>query len=206
MVGAGTLNDVSAKSLWTPESVYPDAKRLYAEYRLNALHKPEYPLLVIVSGSGQLEMERAILSEHRLCGTVVITTSAGKDELRRRGAAALTSVEVHALNSNAAGIPPQEILQLLQSQFAVKTLLHEGGPTLFGQFVAAGAIDEFFLTLSPQIAGRSGDIARPGVVQGVEFAPDSAPRFQIVRRQGKRFVPVPSATAARANPNCASRK
>jgi len=29
-------------------------------------------------------------------------------------------------------------------------LLHEGGPTLFGQFLAAEAVDELFLTLSPQ--------------------------------------------------------
>src|SRR5579863_8673790 len=41
MVGAGTLHDVSAESLWTPESTYPDAKHFYAEYRV-ALHKPEY--------------------------------------------------------------------------------------------------------------------------------------------------------------------
>ena len=33
MVGAGTLQDAGANSLWTPEYVYPDAKRLYAEYR-----------------------------------------------------------------------------------------------------------------------------------------------------------------------------
>ena len=35
MVGAGTLHDVSAESLWTPEFAYP-AKRFYAEYRVNA--------------------------------------------------------------------------------------------------------------------------------------------------------------------------
>src|SRR5580658_8246767 len=40
MVGAGTLQDVSANSLWTPEFVYPDAKSLFAGYRVNALHKP----------------------------------------------------------------------------------------------------------------------------------------------------------------------
>jgi riboflavin biosynthesis pyrimidine reductase len=179
MVGAGTLNDVSAKSLWTPEYVYPDAKRLFAEYRLNALHKPEYPLLVIVSGSGRLEMERAIFRTPAM-RAVVITTSAGKDELTRRGAAARSSVEVHALSSNSGSIPPQAILQLLHSQFGVKTLLHEGGPTLFGQFLAAGAVDELFLTLSPQIAGRERDVTRPAVVQGVQFLPDSAPWFQMV--------------------------
>jgi riboflavin biosynthesis pyrimidine reductase len=46
--------------------------------------------------------------------------------------------------------------------------------------LAADAVDEFFLTLSPQIAGRIGDVTRPAVVQGVQFLPDSAPWFQIV--------------------------
>jgi riboflavin biosynthesis pyrimidine reductase len=177
MIGAGTLQDVSANSLWTPEYVYPDAKRLYAEYRVNALHKPEYPLLVIVSGSGQLELERAIFRTPSM-RTVVITTPAGRDELTRRGAADLSSVEVHALNSSGGSIAPLAILELLQSQYGVSTLLHEGGPTLFGQFLAAEAIDELFLTLSPQVAGRKGESARPAIVQGVEFVPNSAPRFQ----------------------------
>jgi riboflavin biosynthesis pyrimidine reductase len=175
MVGAGTLRDVSAKSLWTPEYVYPDAKRFYAEYRANALHKPEYPLLVIVSGSGQLEVERAIFQSPAM-RTVVITTPAGRDELTRRGA----TTQIYSLDTNSGSIDPQAILQLLQSQFGVKTVLHEGGPTLFGQFLAAGAVDELFLTLSPQIAGRRGDATRPAIVQGVEFVPDSAPGFQVV--------------------------
>jgi riboflavin biosynthesis pyrimidine reductase len=84
------------------------------------------------------------------------------------------------LNSGSGGIPPQAMLQLLQSQYGVKTLLHEGGPTLFGQFLAAEFVDELFLTLSPQISGRKGDPTRPAVVQGVEFLPDSAPWFQMV--------------------------
>ncbi len=149
------------------------------EYRVRAQHKPEYPLLVIVSGTGQLELNRAIFRTP-VMRTVVITTSAGRDELARRGAATLTSVEVHALKSSRGSIAPRAILQLLQSQFGVKTLLHEGGPTLFGQFLAAKAVDELFLTLSPQIAGRKGDATRPAVVQGVRFLPDSAPWFQMV--------------------------
>ena len=179
IVGAGTLHDISAKSLWTPEYTYPDAKHLYAEYRASGLHKPEYPLLAIVSGSGQLELERAIFQTPAM-RTVVITTSAGRDELTRRGFATLDSVEVHALSSSGGSIAPQAILELLESQFEVKTLLHEGGPTLFGQFLAADAVDELFLTLSPQIAGRERDATRPAVVQGVQFLPDSAPWFQMV--------------------------
>ena len=36
MVGAGTLHEVGAKSLWTPGYAYPGAKDLYEEYRVNA--------------------------------------------------------------------------------------------------------------------------------------------------------------------------
>lgn len=179
MVGAGTLNDVGAKSLWTPEYIYPAAKHLYEEYRVNALHKPKYPLLVIISGSGQLELDRAIFRTPAI-PTVVITTPAGRDQLTRRGAATLRSVEIHALDSRSGNIAPRTILKLLRAQFGVATLLHEGGPKLFGQFLAAGSVDELFLTVSPQIAGRDGDALRPAVVQGVAFVPGSAPWFQMV--------------------------
>jgi len=92
----------------------------------------------------------------------------------------LDSVEVHALKSSSGGIAPLPILRLLKSQFGIRMLLHEGGPTLFGQFLAAEAVDELFLTVSPQIAGRKADAIRPGLVQGVEFVPDSAPWFQLL--------------------------
>ena len=72
------------------------------------------------------------------------------------------------------------MIQFLRSQFGVQILLHEGGPTLFGQFLAAEAVDELFLTLSPQIAGRAARTNRPGIVQGVEFAPNDAPWYQLV--------------------------
>jgi riboflavin biosynthesis pyrimidine reductase len=51
---------------------------------------------------------------------------------------------------------------------------------LFGQFLAAEAVDELFLTLSPQIAGRKTDTARPGIVQGMEFLPAMAPWFHLL--------------------------
>ena len=54
IVGARTVLETGPQSLWTAESIYPDAKHLYAEYRVNVLHKPPRPLLVVVSGSGKL--------------------------------------------------------------------------------------------------------------------------------------------------------
>jgi riboflavin biosynthesis pyrimidine reductase len=179
MVGARTVRDVSPKSLWIPEYTYPDARHLYMEYRLSVLHKPKYPLLVVVSGSGRLELERAIFRTPGV-RTVVITTSAGRDELTRAGATTLGSVEIHALNSSSGSIAPLSILRFLNLQFGIRMLLHEGGPKLFGQFLAAEAVDELFMTLSPQIAGRKEDAIRPALVQGVEFMPDCAPWFQLL--------------------------
>jgi riboflavin biosynthesis pyrimidine reductase len=179
MVGVRTVHDVSPHSLWIPEYTYPDAKHLYTEYRLNILHKPEYPLVVIVSGSGKLELERAIFRTPGV-RTVVITTPAGRDALARAGAAKLSSVQIHALDARDGTIAPLAILQLLSAQHGVGRLLHEGGPTLFGQLLAAEAVDELFLTLSPQIAGRSSNASRPALVQGTEFMPNSAPWLQLL--------------------------
>lgn len=178
LVGARTFEAVSPESLWTPEDTYPDAKALYAEYRLNVLHKPEYPLLVIVSGTGRLDLDRAIFRTPGV-RTVLITTPDGEAVLSKAGARRLPSVRIHALDPGCGAIAPSAILQILHVKLGVKTLLHEGGPTLFGQFLAAEAVDELFLTLSPKIAGR-GAVIRPGLVQGMEFHPEATPRFQLL--------------------------
>jgi riboflavin biosynthesis pyrimidine reductase len=179
MVGARTVQDVSPESLWIPEYSYPDAKYLYNDYRANILHKPEYPFLVVVSGNGRLDLERAIFRTPGM-RTIVITTAAGRDALARAGATKLSSVQIHALDARGGTIDPLAILRLLYTQLGVRRLLHEGGPTLFGQFLAKEAIDELFLTLSPQIAGRRTDAIRPGLVQGTEFMPNCAPWFQLL--------------------------
>jgi riboflavin biosynthesis pyrimidine reductase len=179
MVGARTVLDVSPQALWIPEYTYPDAKHLFTEYRVNVLHKPEYPLLVVVSGSGKLELERAIFGTPGV-RTVVMTTPAGRDALTRAGATELPSVQIHALDSSSGTLAPLAMLRLLYWQHGIRRLLHEGGPTLFGQFMAAEAVDELFLTLSPQIAGRSSNAIRPALVEGTEFMPECAPWFQLL--------------------------
>src|ERR1700749_402389 len=56
VVGSGTLQAVGPKGTWLPESVYPAAKDLYRKYRTEVLGKPEYPLVVIVTGAGGLDL------------------------------------------------------------------------------------------------------------------------------------------------------
>ncbi len=179
MVGSRTVHDVSSKHLWIPAFTYPQAKALYTDFRVNVLHKPQNPLVVIISGSGRLDLDRAIFRTPQV-RTVVITTSAGQDELATAGATKLGSVEIYALGATGGSIDPLAILRLLYSQFGVRILLHEGGPTLFGKFLSANVVDELFITLAPQIAGRTTPTIRPGLVQGVEFLPETASWFQLL--------------------------
>jgi riboflavin biosynthesis pyrimidine reductase len=178
LVGATTVHDTGPRARWLPQDTYPDAKELFRDYRLNALHTREYPLVAIVSGSGRLDLTRAVFQSAE-ARTIILTTAAGEQELARRGAAKLGSVEVKILAAEGI-IAPAAILALLSSQFGVRRLLHEGGPTLLGGFLAVGALDELFLTLSPQIAGRTPNTIRPGLVEGVEFLPNAAPWFDLI--------------------------
>lgn len=179
MVGAQTVRDVSPNALWTPASVYPEAERLYQNFRRNRLGKKAAPLLVIVTASGQCDLDRAVFhAPHE--PVLLLTTAEGEARLIAAGAAKLTSVEVRAMAAVRARMDAGAMLQLLHTQFGVRTLLHEGGPTLFGEFMAAGLVDELFLTLAPQIAGRLARTIRPGIVEGLEFLPDTAAWFELL--------------------------
>jgi riboflavin biosynthesis pyrimidine reductase len=55
-----------------------------------------------------------------------------------------------------------------------KWILIEGGPRLLGEFYARRLVDEQFLTLAPQIAGREDGDGRLSLVMGHAFPPGSA--------------------------------
>ena len=59
VVGSGTLRAAGPQGSWLPESVYPTAKDLYQKYRTDVLRKLEYPLVVIVTGTGELNLASA---------------------------------------------------------------------------------------------------------------------------------------------------
>ena len=178
VVGAHTVHDVDPHSLWTAEYAHPPSKALYDEYRTNTLGKGRFPLMGIVSGSGNLDLTRAIFRSPEV-QVVIISTAVGRDVLTKAGATRLRGVEVIAVETDGL-IDAKTIVHLLFSQFGVQLLLHEGGSVLFGQFLQGGLIQELFLTVSPQIAGRATDVTRPGLVEGLAFAPGGAPWFQLI--------------------------
>ena len=177
MVGSGTLHQTTPEHLFVADSVFPAAHDLYALYRSEALKKTAPPLQVVVSGSGRVDLTRAIFRTPGI-RTLIVTVQAGIDLLEASGVESLVSTEVRSLEGPI--IAPASVLQLLRAEFGVSLLLHEGGPTLFGRFMADGCVDELFLTVAPQVAGRDTQRLRPGFIAGVEFRPETAPWLEIV--------------------------
>jgi riboflavin biosynthesis pyrimidine reductase len=177
IVGAGTVQAVSPKHLWVADYIYTKAAEEYASYR-RALRKAKYPLNVVASGSGNIDLQRAVFQTPQM-DAVILTTAAGKQRIDSAHAVLPSNVCIRIVGE-AGVIPPRTILDLLRNEFGVRLLLHEGGPTLFGQFLAQNLIDELFLTLAPQIAGRTQQTKRPAVVEGVAFRPESAPWLKLL--------------------------
>jgi riboflavin-specific deaminase-like protein len=66
----------------------------------------------------------------------------------------------------------------------ILALLNEGGPTLFGALVAAGLVDELFMTLAPLLTG---DDAEPPAIAGGRLPVPAALTLLSVRRHGSEL-------------------
>jgi riboflavin biosynthesis pyrimidine reductase len=150
LVGSGTLHG-DPGHVRIPEFIYPPGKDLFADLRKN-LNKPPLPLNVILTGSGNVNLNEATFRTDGL-STAIVTTEGGSERLAREHGDALDRTTVRS-TGEVGKTTPAAVLKILANEFGVRLLLHEGGPTVFGEFLAAGLIDELFLTLAPQIAGR----------------------------------------------------
>src|SRR6185437_15902729 len=174
VVGAGTVDATSPAHLWTAEFIYPAGTDVYSRYRQEILRNPRHPLSVVVSGSGRLDLNRSMFHTSGI-DVLIITTELGRHRLIGEGADRLPSTRIAQLPAAEGKIDARAILNLLKDEFGVKLLLHEGGPTLLGNFLAVGLVDELFLTIAPQLAGRTLEDLRPGLVANVQFDPSTAP-------------------------------
>jgi riboflavin biosynthesis pyrimidine reductase len=110
---------------------------------------------------------------------VVVTTQDGARRLR--GFRPDARIEVVPIDEPRVSI--QTLLGLMAER-GFRLVLSEAGPTLFGQLLAARTVDELFVTVAPQMVGRSDQVNRLGLVEGVGFPPGVAPwaRLRTVMR------------------------
>ncbi len=183
IVGAGTLG-ADRHHVWTAERIFPSLADEYRQLRTN-LGKRGPPLMVVVSGSGRLDLSLPVFKSGEM-PALIVTTAAGAKRLRKPGAP--DSVEIRAVRGGDA-IRARSILEQVRRVSSGKLILVEGGPRLLGDFFADHLLDEQFLTLAPQIAGRNVGDRRLSLVMGRTFAPRSPLWGSLIDvRRGKHLL------------------
>jgi riboflavin-specific deaminase-like protein len=122
----------------------------------SGLH-PE-PLACVVSRSGGIPTDIPLFAEP--AARVVVFTPAQID-------AAGLAAQVEVVHLDPGEFTLTTMMRRLRSAYDVRSLLCEGGPTLFGALLGEDLVDELFLSLAPKLAG--GGMA-PGITRGQELA------------------------------------
>jgi riboflavin-specific deaminase-like protein len=143
MIGAGTMRAENYGRL------LPDAQ---ARARRERIGLPHDPLAVIISNRMELPWDAGLFT----CGAGrVLIFTAVEDE----PPATSTPVRVER---HPGGVDLPAALRHLRAERGIRGLLCEGGPRLHAELLAAGLVDELFLTIAPKLAGGSG----PRIVEG----------------------------------------
>jgi riboflavin biosynthesis pyrimidine reductase len=171
VIGTGTLHG-SPEGLWLPAGPYPPTGEALAELR-RRLGRPPVPELVILTRSGSLDVEHPVLER----GALVVTTERGKAVLGHRLPAA-SKVE-----TVGADLDARDAVALLRDR-GHSLVLTEGGPTLFGSLVAAGLVNELFLTVSPLLAGRPDPDDRLQLIEDAPLLPDARVEGRLLSARG----------------------
>jgi riboflavin biosynthesis pyrimidine reductase len=168
VVGAGTQR-VAAHHCWTAEFIYPAFAEAYQQLR-TALGRTEPPLNVIVTARGEVDLTLPVFQSGEV-PVLIITTVQGEERIRKQSIPIPPSVQILSVRGTASSISAGAILDTVRGVRECDTVLVEGGPKLLGDFFVERLLDELFLTLAPQIAGRDDSIERAGLVAGQLFAP-----------------------------------
>ena len=116
------------------------------------------PLACVVSRSLSLPLDIPLFQDPEQ-RTIVFTSS---DE-RLEGAGPGVTVE----RLRAEELTMTGALEVLHDRHGVRSVLCEGGPTLFGALLGEELVDELFLSLAPRIAGGG---EAPTIVEGMPLA------------------------------------
>ncbi|HXA36398.1 MAG TPA: dihydrofolate reductase family protein [Steroidobacteraceae bacterium] len=166
IIGSGTFH-ADPRHVWTPESICPELANDYDRLR-KATTTREAPLNVIVSASGDLDLRLPVFISGRV-PVLIVTTQVGA---RRLGENEPPSwVDIRPVRRGRGDISPSAILDQVSRVNSGPRILIEGGPRLLGAFYEARLVNEQFLTLAPQIAGRETNDGRLSLVMERIFAP-----------------------------------
>jgi riboflavin biosynthesis pyrimidine reductase len=168
LMGDATLR-TEHEHLWTAEFIYPDDADAFSALRKHEGLSPQ-PIIVFVSQHGDFHPDYAVLCDSE-AHIIIAAPQSGAERARQLQCKA--KLEVIAFDGPSVDL--KQLVQLLHKQYGVRRLLCEGGPRVMGGMLAAGLIDEEFVTLCPNILGRNDAHFRPSYVEGVAFMPGQSP-------------------------------
>jgi len=136
LVGAGTVRTERYGRI-VPD---PDRRRLRRERGL-----AEEPLACIVSGRLAFERDLPLLAEPAARVVILTPSTARLPDVQ---------AQIEYVRTGQDGrLDLAAALAELHTRFSVATILCEGGPHLCRELLAAGLVDELFLSLAPKLAG-----------------------------------------------------
>lgn len=104
---------------------------------------PPHPTAAVVSGSGNLPLDRTFFTARDFDAVVYVSENASQE---RRSALESTGRPVVVLPAEGF---IAAVLRHQRRELGARVVLVEGGPTLNGWLFELGAVDEFFVTLGP---------------------------------------------------------
>jgi riboflavin biosynthesis pyrimidine reductase len=136
---------------------------------------PHDPLAVIVSGSMDLPFDAPLFTDGG--GRVLIFTENPDPPPE-------TATSLSVVRSEGP-IDIRLVLRHLRHELGTRAVLCEGGPILLGQLEAAAAVDDLFLTISPELVGGG---ASPRILEGVLEEPRRKKLEQLLEHDGELFA------------------
>jgi riboflavin biosynthesis pyrimidine reductase len=170
LIGAGTLR-AGADEAWTPDYIYPDISSDVAAMRGRLGLAPQ-PTTVVVSASGQVDPSQPGLAAPDV-PALLVTTRAGRERI------GTSPSRLELVEAGSERVEPDALVEELAGR-GFGLVLCEGGPHLLGALLEHDLVDELFLTVAPQIAGRSHGFPRLGLAEGVAFSVANAPWWRVV--------------------------
>jgi riboflavin biosynthesis pyrimidine reductase len=182
--GAGTLR-AEPRHIWTARHIYGGLTAEYAATR-QALGLTVEPLNVFVTARGDIDLGLRVF-QSAIVPVLIVTTAAGEAIMRRQVVPPHVSIVAAA---GGGAVTAASVVGAIQRVAPSSLILVEGGPRLMSDFLAEGQLDELFLTIAPQLAGRLAGSDRPGFVFGRLFAPQYPvwATLQSVRRAGSHLM------------------
>ena len=183
LVGAGTVRAAPTHE-WTARRVHPVSADQYAAWRAAMGVASPQPTTLVATASGSLDPGHPGLSAADV-PVIVATTGAGAERLRAAGPAPNVRIETAG---SGGQVGPTTLIDIAAAAGA-RLVLCEGGPHLIGDLLGAGLLDELFLTVAPQVAGRDATTHRLALVEGTSFGIATAPWAELasVRRSGSHL-------------------